>query len=78
MRRELNGDRLRMEIMKRGLDQQGFARLAKIAPTTISAACLGQKINPNTFRKIVSALAQTPAMLGSEELLEAEAAVGAR
>jgi hypothetical protein len=42
MRRELNGDRLRLEIMKRGLDQQSFARLAKIAPTTISAACLGQ------------------------------------
>jgi transcriptional regulator with XRE-family HTH domain len=78
MRQPLNGERLRLEIMKRGLDQLRFAQLCEVAPWTISQACSGRPINPKTFRKICSALAKTPAMFSSEELLEAQAAVGAR
>jgi transcriptional regulator with XRE-family HTH domain len=77
MRRELSGDRLRLELMKRGLDQQTFARLSGISPTTIGAACAGHTINPSTFAKIVSTLARTPELLGAAALLDAEAAVTA-
>jgi transcriptional regulator with XRE-family HTH domain len=69
MQRVLNHDRLRAEIMRRGLHQTQFARLAGISSTTISRACSGGTIDPATFRKIVEALARIPVLVGAADLV---------
>jgi transcriptional regulator with XRE-family HTH domain len=70
MRHAINGDRLRIELMARAIDQAEFAKKAGVSPTTISAACCGRAINPISFKKIVTALVSVPRIHGVEQLLE--------
>jgi transcriptional regulator with XRE-family HTH domain len=66
MRAAINGDRLRRELMARGMDQAQFAEIAKLSPATISAAVRSREINPRTFQRIITALLRVPTLHGVE------------
>jgi hypothetical protein len=50
-------DKLRTAIFVRGYSLQEFARLARIAPSTLSRALAGQPVAPLTWKRIIITLA---------------------
>lgn len=69
MSASLNPDRLREELAVRGLDQRQLAHIAKVSPTTVSAAANGKPLKPGTLRKLAAALARTPEIEGLRGLV---------
>jgi len=65
----INVDRLRHEIAARGLDLQGFARLAGISAATLSHAVNARPVAASTLRSIVTALLRSPRLEGFDVLL---------
>jgi hypothetical protein len=56
----LNGARLRLELVRRGLDQSGLAKRAKLRPETISRAVTGRRVRSSTISAIAAALMEAP------------------
>jgi transcriptional regulator with XRE-family HTH domain len=56
----LNGGRLRLELVRRGLDQGGLAKRAKLRPETISRAVCGRRVRSSTLSAIADALMEVP------------------
>ncbi|MHB8589807.1 MAG: helix-turn-helix domain-containing protein [Candidatus Dormibacteraceae bacterium] len=65
----INGDRLRFELARRGLDQASLARLAKLRPETISRAVNGHSVTTSTLAAIADALLQVAPKAGLDDLL---------
>jgi transcriptional regulator with XRE-family HTH domain len=65
---EINADRLRQEMARRGLDGQHLAHLANLTPATVSHALTRRRVGLTTFRAIARALATTPLLQSSEFL----------
>jgi transcriptional regulator with XRE-family HTH domain len=61
--------RLRFELARRGLDQAGFAKLAKLRPETISRAATGHPVRSATLAAIADALLGVPVRPGVDDLL---------
>lgn len=74
-RHRINGPRLRVELVRRGLDGQTFARLAGISAATVSHVLNGRPASPRTVQKMALVLARTPALVGFEgDMVEAVSA----
>ena len=56
----LNGARLRLELVRRGLDQGGLAKRAKLRPETISRAVTGRHVRSSTLSAIADVLMEVP------------------
>lgn len=65
----INGDRLRFELARRGLDQVSLARRANLRPETISRAVNGHPVTASTLAAIADALLQVPPRAGLDDLL---------
>jgi DNA-binding Xre family transcriptional regulator len=64
------GERLMLEMARRGLSSADLARQAEVSVHTIRRARAGKPIRAASFRSIAAALARTPALKGSEYLLD--------
>lgn len=69
-RHRLNPGRLRLELLRRGLDGQTFARHAGISAATLSHVLNGRVANPRTIAKVATALTRIPPLAGLEDMLE--------
>ena len=69
-RHRLKPERLRLELLRRGLDGQTFAKHAGISPATVSHVLNGRVANPRTIVKVATALARIPPLIGIEETHE--------
>jgi transcriptional regulator with XRE-family HTH domain len=71
MRHRINATRLRLELLRRGLDGQSFARHAGISPATLSHLLNGRVANPQTIAKVALALVRIPPLAGlDDDMLE--------
>ena len=66
MRVRINGQRLRLELARRGLDQAALARLAGVSEATVSHASTGRTVNPTTLQRITVALVRVPMLAGPD------------
>jgi transcriptional regulator with XRE-family HTH domain len=64
MRHRINPARLRLELLRRGLDGQTFALQAGISAATVSHILNGRVANPRTISKVALALARIPPLAG--------------
>lgn len=66
-----NGDRLRLELAKRGLSQERFAQVADVTAATVLHAVAGRPLSPTTLNKITTALVKLPVLPGADDLVVA-------
>jgi transcriptional regulator with XRE-family HTH domain len=70
-RHRINPARLRLELLRRGLDGQTFARHAGVSAATVSHILNGRVANPMTISKVALALARIPPLAGLDsDMLE--------
>ena len=60
---------LQRELAKRGLNQVELARLAGVAPATVTHAIHGRPVTPGTVARIARALLRVPVIDGIDSLL---------
>jgi transcriptional regulator with XRE-family HTH domain len=65
-RHRINPGRLRLELLRRGLDGQTFARQAGISAATVSHILNGRMANPRTISKLALTLVRIPPLAGLE------------
>jgi DNA-binding XRE family transcriptional regulator len=65
----LDTERLQLELDRRGLTKDAFARAAGVSKNTITAAANGRQISPRTARQLVRTLVSIPPMHMVDELL---------
>jgi transcriptional regulator with XRE-family HTH domain len=61
----IDGDRLRQEMARRGLDGRQVAALAQVTPATVSHALNHRRVGLNTVRALARVLATTPPLEGA-------------
>jgi transcriptional regulator with XRE-family HTH domain len=64
------GDRLRNQLLLRGLDQGDLVRLSGLSPATVSRACNGATVTASTLTRIVGTLSKIPVAPLAAELLD--------
>jgi transcriptional regulator with XRE-family HTH domain len=67
----VDGDALRRELARRGMNQAEFSRLANLSEATVSHAACGLSVSIQTVRKLAVAIVRTPVMPGADALLAA-------
>ncbi|MHB8589818.1 MAG: helix-turn-helix domain-containing protein [Candidatus Dormibacteraceae bacterium] len=65
----IDGDRLRFELARRGLDQAGLARRAQLRPETISRAVTGHPVSHSTLSAIAKVLLEVSPKQGVDLIL---------
>ena len=65
----IDGERLRFELARRGLDQAGLARLAQLRPETISRAVTGHPVSHSTLSAIAKVLLEVAPNQGVDLIL---------
>ncbi len=67
---QIDGEKLLAQLARRGLSAAQLARVAKLAPGTVSGiVCHGRPCSVRSARRIAAALAETPVIEGIENLL---------
>jgi transcriptional regulator with XRE-family HTH domain len=72
----VDSERLRQEISRRGWSSLDLARAARISPATVSAALHGRPIAASSLGLIAKALASTPVVDVIDRLLRGPEGVG--
>lgn len=65
----IDGARLRLELVRRGLDQGELAKRAKLRPETISRAVTGHPVSSRTLSAIADVLTNVPVRSAVDGLL---------
>jgi transcriptional regulator with XRE-family HTH domain len=70
----INHERLKRELVIRGLSQADLARKAVLSNPTITSATHGRSVSPYTVGQIAKVLAETPPIDGIADLIGDHAA----
>jgi lambda repressor-like predicted transcriptional regulator len=65
----LRADTLLHEVARRGWNLSALARAAGISSATVTAACSGRPVSPESVHRIADALNATPPIVGIDGLL---------
>lgn len=65
----LDTERLQLELDRRGLTKDAFARAAGVSKNTITAAANGRRVSPRTVRQLVRTLVSIPPLRMVDELI---------